>query len=213
MKNFRIYVVHFEELKERKLILEESLKKSGFSYYFETKFNRNNLTNFDLSKFTDDIQDSYKANFLSHIKCYEIISKSKEELGLILEDDSSPGDFFYDNINDYLTKLPKDFGLFFISAGKNNFHIPWYLKIPFKKVYKKNNRKSSWGGNGASRNADAYFISKKYAKLIYEEFTQPEFITDTSIDWWMNEIIRKYEIPVYWAEPVLIETNQFESSF
>ena len=189
MKNFRIYVVHFEELKERKLILEESLKKSGFSYYFETKFNRNNLTNFDLSKFTDDIQDSYKANFLSHIKCYEIISKSKEELGLILEDDSSPGDFFYDNINDYLTKLPKDFGLFFISAGKNNFHIPWYLKIPFKKVYKKNNRKSSWGGNGASRNADAYFISKKYAKLIYEEFTQPEFITDTSIDWWMNEII------------------------
>ena len=137
MKNFRIYVVHFEELKERKLILEESLKKSGFSYYFETKFNRNNLTNFDLSKFTDDIQDSYKANFLSHIKCYEIISKSKEELGLILEDDSSPGDFFYDNINDYLTKLPKDFGLFFISAGKNNFHIPWYLKIPFKKVYKK----------------------------------------------------------------------------
>tara|TARA_B100000900_G_scaffold409821_1_gene426404 strand:+ start:69 stop:710 length:642 start_codon:yes stop_codon:yes gene_type:complete len=213
MKNFRIYVVHFEELKERKLILEESLKKSGISYYFETKFNRNNLTNFDLSKFTDDIQDSYKANFLSHIKCYEIISKSKEELGLILEDDSSPGDFFYDNINDYLTKLPKDFGLFFISAGKNNFHIPWYLKIPFKKVYKKNNRKSSWGGNGASRNADAYFISKKYAKLIYEEFTQPEFITDTSIDWWMNEIIRKYEIPVYWAEPVLIETNQFESSF
>ena len=213
MKNFRIYVVHFEELKERKLILEESLKKSGFSYYFETKFNRNNLTNFDLSKFTDDIQDSYKANFLSHIKCYEIISKSKEELGLILEDDSSPGDFFYDNINDYLTKLPKDFGLFFISAGKNNFHIPWYLKIPFKKVYKKNNRKSSWGGNGASRNADAYFISKKYAKLIYEEFTQPEFITDTSIDWWMNEIIGKYEIPVYWAEPVLIETNQFESSF
>ncbi len=213
MKNFRIYVVHFEELKERKLILEESLKKSGISYYFETKFNRNNLTNFDLSKFTDDIQDSYKANFLSHIKCYEIISKSKEELGLILEDDSSPGDFFYDNINDYLKKLPKDFGLFFISAGKNNFHIPWYLKIPFKKVYKKNNRKSSWGGNGASRNADAYFISKKYAKLIYEEFTQPEFITDTSIDWWMNEIIRKYEIPVYWAEPVLIETNQFESSF
>ena len=80
-------------------------------------------------------------------------------------------------------------------------------------MYKKNNRKSSWGGNGASRNADAYFISKKYAKLIYEEFTQPEFITDTSIDWWMNEIIRKYEIPVYWAEPVLIETNQFESSF
>ena len=213
MKNFRIYVVHFEELKERKLILEESLKKSGFSYYFETKFNRNNLTNFDLSKFTDDIQDADKANFLSHIKCYEIISKSKEELGLILEDDSSPGDFFYDNINDYLTKLPKDFGLFFISAGKNNFHIPWYLKIPFKKVYKKNNRKSSWGGNGASRNADAYFISKKYAKLIYEEFTQPEFITDTSIDWWMNEIIGKYEIPVYWAEPVLIETNQFESSF
>lgn len=213
MKNFKIYIVHFEELKERRITLEESLKKSSISYYFETEYNRNNLTSSDLDKFTNDIQDSYKANFLSHIKCCELISKSEEELALILEDDSSPGDLFYDNVQNYLTKLPKDFGLFFISAGKNNFHIPWYLKIPFKKVYRKNNLKSSWGGDGASRNADAYFISKKFAKLIYEEFNQPEFLTDTSIDWWMNEVIRKYEIPVYWAEPVLIETNKFESSF
>jgi hypothetical protein len=124
-----------------------------------------------------------------------------------------PGSFFYENVEYYLKQLPKDFGLFFVSKGKNQFSIPWYLRRPFKKVYKKDNQPVKWGGAGASRNADAYFISKKYAKLLFDEFNNEYFFTDTTIDWWMNEVIRKYEIPVYWAEPCLIETNKYETSF
>ena len=29
----------------------------------------------------------------------------------------------------------------------------------------------------------------------------------------MNDMIRKHDISVYWAEPTLIETNKYESSF
>ena len=57
------------------------------------------------------------------------------------------------------------------------------------------------------------FISKKYAKLLYDEFNGRDFRTDTTIDWWLNDVIRKYNVPVYWAEPPLIDTNIYESSF
>ena len=211
--NFKIYIVHYQALKERKKNMEDSLKESEFSYYFETKFDRRNLNEEDKKKFYGDLKDSYKANFLSHINCYKLLSESNNNLALILEDDSPPDRLFYENIDKYLRKLPSDFGMFFISAGKNNFHIPIYLRKPFKRIYKKEDKPSTWGGAGASRNADAYFISKKYAKILYDEFNHNDFTTDTTIDWWMNDVIRKYNIPVYWAEPVLIETNKFESSF
>ena len=98
-----------------------------------------------------------------------------------------------------------------ISSYQSNLSSEDYsFKTDF---YKKEDKPSTWGGAGASRNADAYFISKKYAKILYDEFNHNDFTTDTTIDWWMNDVIRKYNIPVYWAEPVLIETNKFESSF
>ena len=124
---------------------------SGIEYYFETNYDRGNLKQEDKKKFFGDLKDSYKANFLSHIKCYELLRNSKDEFALILEDDSIPEKIFYKNIQKYLKQLPKDFGLFFVSDGKNKFHIPLYLRKPFKKVYKKNNQPVSWGGAGASR--------------------------------------------------------------
>lgn len=214
MKNFfKIYIVHYKKLSERKRIIENSLSSSGYEYYFEINYDRDNLKNKDKKKFFETVEDSYKANFLSHIKCYEHICNDDNDFALILEDDSVPEDLFYQKIDNYLKKLPKDFGLFFVSAGKNKFHIPIYLRRPFKKIYKKKNQPVSWGGDGASRNADSYFISKKYAQILYDEFNNENFTSDTSIDWWMNDMIRKYNIPVYWAEPTLIETNMYESSF
>ena len=65
--NFKIYIVHYQALKERKKNMEDSLRESEFSYYFETKFDRRNLNEEDKKKFYGDLKDSYKANFLSHI--------------------------------------------------------------------------------------------------------------------------------------------------
>ena len=135
--NFKIYIVHYKKLIDRKKIIEKSLISSGMSYYFESDYDRANLDPKDKKKFSANIADSYKANFLSHIKCYDLLRTSGEDYALILEDDSVPGELFYENIENYLKKLLKDFGLFFVSEGKNKFKIPRYLRRPFKKFTKK----------------------------------------------------------------------------
>ena len=211
--NFQIYIVHYKKLVDRKKIIEKSLTDYGMPYYFESDYDREKLNPTDKKKFSANLKDSYKANFLSHIKCYDLLCKSDDDYALILEDDSVPGKLFYENIENYLKKLPKDFGLFFVSERKDQLNIPRYLRRPFKKVYKKHSKSEPWGGAGASRNADAYFISKECAQIFSNEFNDENFITDTTIDWWMNDVIRKHEIPVYWAEPFLIETNKYETSF
>lgn len=211
--NFKIYIVHYKKLVERKKIMENSLRSHGMSYYFESDYDRTCLKPTDKNKFSNKLEDAYKANFLSHIKCYELLCESGDEYALILEDDSVPDKLFYENIHQYLRQLPKDFGLFFISEGKDQLNIPRYLRRPFKKVYRKNIQAVSWGGDGASRNADAYFISKKYAQIFYDEFNKENSTVDMNIDWWMNGIIRDHEIPVYWAQPFIIQTNKYETSF
>ena len=102
--------------------------------------------------------------------------------------------------------------MFFISPGKNNFNIPFHKKKPFSLVHNKKNIETSWGGHGASRNADAYFISKKCASLLVNEYMNSDII-DEPIDWWMNSMIDKLNLKIYWAQPTLVDTNLYETSF
>ena len=84
--------------------------------------------------------------------------------------------------------------------------------IANKNEYKKLNIQTSWGGHGASRNADAYFISKKCCEILVNEFNSGEII-DLPIDWWLNKIIEKFDLDVYWAQPTIVTTNLYETSF
>tara|TARA_X000000950_G_C13916608_1_gene661345 strand:+ start:5936 stop:6577 length:642 start_codon:yes stop_codon:yes gene_type:complete len=211
-KKFKTYIVHFEILEERKKNLEAAFKSKDFEYEFITLYDRRNLQTKIIKKF-DHIEQKFIANFMSHIEIYRIISESSDEYGLVLEDDSIPHKKFIKNVYSYLNKLPQEFDLFYISPGKGNFHIPYSKRRPLKKVYKKENNATSWGGHGASRYADAYFISNKCATVLYEEFKSCETKIDTTIDWWKNQMIDKFNLNVYWAEPTIIETNVYETSF
>lgn len=209
---FNIYVIHYKKLVKRKEVILKSLENLKIPFTFIDKYDRNNLNSSDLIFFTEDKDNIHKSIFLSHIEAYKKHIESNSKISLILEDDSVPGLKFMNNSKKYLNNLPEDFDLFFISPGKNNFHIPIYLRVPFKKIYKKKNIQTKWGGHGASRCADAYFISKKCAIKLYEEFQVSRSI-NTSIDWWMNLMIDKYNLSVYWAEPTIIETNKYVSAF
>ena len=211
-KKFKTYIVHFELLKERKKNLDEAFKNKDFEYKFITSYDRRNLQTEIIKKF-ENIEKKFIANFMSHIEIYRIISESIDEYGLVLEDDSIPQSKFIKNVYTYLNKLPKECDLFYISPGKGNFHIPLLKRRPFKKIYKKENKVTSWGGHGASRYADAYFISNKCATVLYDEFKNGEKKVDTTIDWWKNQMIEKFNLNVYWAEPTIIETNVYETSF
>ncbi len=211
--NFEINIVHYKKLKERKEFISDKLNGKKINYKFIDLYDRDTLSEKELSKFTNDINNAYKANFLSHIECFNNLINSKYDLMLILEDDSMLKEKFYTKIEKYLKQLPKNFDLFYISDGKSNFKIPIYKKLPFKNVYKKDNKYTEWGGHGATKFADGYFISKKCAELFVEKFFSNSYKVDTSIDWWKNEMIDKYNLNVYWGEPTLISTNNFESSF
>jgi GR25 family glycosyltransferase involved in LPS biosynthesis len=211
-KKFKTYIVHFKLLEDRKKNLEIVLNNEDFDYKFITQYDRRSLQTEVLHKFKN-VENKFIANFMSHIEIYKIISESKDDYGLILEDDSIPDEKFNNNVYDYLNKLPQEFDLFYISPGKGNFHIPYLKRRPFKKVYKKENEITSWGGHGASRYADAYFISKKCASLLYDEFISYNDKIDTTIDWWKNQMIGKLKLNVYWAEPTIIKTNVYETSF
>ena len=59
----------------------------------------------------------------------------------------------------------------------------------------------------------SYFISKKCATTLHQEFLNKSKRVDTSIDWWMNQMIDKYNLKIYWAEPTFVDTNLYETSF
>ena len=121
--NFQINIVHYKKLKERKQKLVNELENNNIKYSFVDNYDRESLTSKELSKFTDDLNNAYKANFLTHIKCFQNLLLSNDEYILILEDDSLPKKKFYKKINKYLDELPKDFDLFYISDGKSNLSL------------------------------------------------------------------------------------------
>ncbi len=211
-ENIKIYIVHYKKLVDRKKNLLNYFSEFPFPHEFFDKIDRDALTLEQKIKFTDKKDDTYKANFLTHIECYREILSNDHNFHLILEDDSIPQNSFSKLYRKYLRQLPEDFDMFFISPGKNNFHLPLYKRRPFKTVYRKYNKLTSWGGHGASRCADAYFISRKCCEKLISEFDNKETKVDTSIDWWMNEMITKYDLKVYWAEPTIVNTDLYETS-
>lgn len=211
--DFEINIVHYVKLSERKDKLIKEFEGKGINYNFIDKYDRERLTKENLEKFTNDLNDAYKANFLSHIECYKNLLESKYSYTLILEDDSIPNPKFYSKVNRYLKQLPKNFDLFYISDGKSKFNIPIYKKIPFKNVYIKKNNYTKWGGHGASKFADGYFVSRNCAEKLFNEFNKKDYKVNTSIDWWKNEMIQSHALNVYWGEPTLITTNLFDTSF
>ena len=210
--NYKTFVIHYKALVERKNVMVKALEVSNLNYEFISNYDRENLTNEIKNRFSSELPLYYVANFMSHIESFRLIAEQEHPLALILEDDSVPSDKFLQKSNKYLKKLPEDFDLLYISPGKGNFHIPLYKRRPLKYIYRKESYQTKWGGHGGSRYADAYFVSNKCAKLMYKEFQDADKISLT-IDWWKNNIIKKNNLNVYWAEPTIVDTNIYETSF
>ena len=166
----------------------------------------------DLGVYSEIINPRYIKRFKKFDKVKGIILSGGPSTVTKNKFQNVPKEIFTSNIGKYLKKLPSDFDMFFISPGKNNFNIPFLKRKPFSKVHYKKNIETNWGGHGASRNADAYFISKKCASLLVNEYTNSDFI-DEPIDWWMNSMIDKFNLKIYWAQPTLVDTNLYETSF
>lgn len=61
------------------------------------------------------------------------------------------------------------------------------------------------GGAGGSRCSDSYLVNKKCAKKIIEYIKIIDEKIDKGCDWWLNRIMKKLNLNIYWAEPTIVE--------
>ena len=118
---------------------------------------------------------------MSHLKCYDLISKSDDEYVIIFEDDCSFRTDKHKKIaQEYINKLelPEKFGIIFLN------------KWPSKTIERvgKLNRISG------APTTESYIISKEYAKILYKE----NINNIGAIDAHMSKLINKYpDYPSY----------------
>ena len=120
---------------------------------------------------------------------------------------------FYENIPNrlekYLNMMDNDWDIIFDSVWGDYAQMNEEEISQNKLVYRKSNEitKNNEGkiiSHGSTRAAQFYLINKKAAKKLYDNFLP----FNHSADMWMNEVIRKTNLKVYWSEPSIV-TSKF----
>jgi len=203
-------VIHYTKLSERLTFLEIISAKEGISLKVIDSYDKEKIPETLLNKIdTKKISLAEASCFLKHIHSFKLlVENSKHEYSIIIEDDVIFKQNLKKRLLTQINKLPDDFDLFFFGKSKINFKIPFYKK----NLFKKDNFRTTWGGNGITRTLDSYVISKKCARKILSEFNELELIDD-AVDAWINELARKYDFKGFWLKhPLTFNNKEFESS-
>jgi len=197
----KIFVVHYDKLVERRQNMVKQLLVNGIEAEFVTQYDKDNLSSIDKNKFTSNCSSPVISLSLKHLYCYREIT-NKYDYALILEDDAIFHNQFKERLDYYVSQLPNDWDMLFIGDGCN-LHIPYDIVSKSNtNIFKKCLEPTFWGGNGATRCNDSYLISKKCAIKIIDFIEHTKI--DNAIDWWLNDVCRKYNFNVYWAEPTIV---------
>ena len=213
-ENYPIYIIHYTPLKERKIFLNEQLKREALyekTHWIEN-FDRETITEWpELELSSNELSKGVIAVNMAHSYALEKIAESSEGYGLILEDDVVLKKNSKALIQKYCNAIPDNWDMISIGSACG-FHIPFWRRRPGKHVYLKENTKTRWGGDGATRCADSYFVSSKGAKLLLSSRAmQRPFLKP--IDWALNEAIRDKNLNVYWMEPTVAHQGSQSGHF
>ena len=211
----KIFVLHYSKLIDRKTHILSQFKKQNITdYEIIEKYDKEDLEDSDMLLFDNCMPKSMMSLINKHFYVYKLISETYEH-ALILEDDVILNDNFIDTLNNYVSQLPENFDMLFIGDGCN-LHYEKHKLIPNKNIYQKCLYPTSWGGDGASRCADSYIISKKCANKLCEYLKNLKNKINLPSDWWLNVAARDNNFKVYWAELTIItqgtQNGLFKSS-
>jgi GR25 family glycosyltransferase involved in LPS biosynthesis len=213
IQNIDTKIIHYTPLVERKKFMEDQMILNKLNYNFITTFDREELTINEINKFnTLKLKMAEISLFLKHIEAFKTIN----EVGLIFEDDAILCNNFNNILSQYISQIPQDWDFVFLGNGCN-LHIPKQITDLDTNinVFIKSNLPTSWGGNGSTRCADSYLVNKKCVKILLGDFCLENKI-DQPYDHWLNKIILKNNLKVYWIEPTIVsqgtENNMFKSS-
>lgn len=157
-----------------------------------------------------NIRDGWISCSYKHYLALENIIEQDNEFGVIMEDNIGG---FYENIPNrlekYLNMMDSDWDIIFDSVWGDYAQMNEEEISQNKLVYRKSNEitKNNEGkiiSHGSTRAAQFYLINKKAAKKLYDNFLP----FNHSADMWMNEVIRKTNLKVYWSEPSIV-TSKF----
>ena len=211
MENFKYYVIHNLE-KYRYENITSLLKKYGVDLddvVFINHPNKNELT-YDIKKKAvqknSKIKDGWISCSYKHYLALETIVNNQDEFAVIMEDNI--GDFFENiptRLNKYLDELPEDWDVVYDSVWGEYEAMNEEAIISNKLIYSKSNKitRNIDGkiiSHGGTRAAQFYFVNKKSAKKLYENFIP----FNHSADMWMNDVLRKIDAKSFWAEPSLV---------
>jgi len=157
-----------------------------------------------------NIRDGWISCSYKHYLALQKIVEQDKEFGVIMEDNIGG---FYENIPNrlekYLNTMDYDWDVIFDSVWGDYKQMNEEEISQNKLTYRKSNEitKNKDGkiiSHGSTRAAQFYLINKKAAKKLYDNFLP----FNHSADMWMNEVIRKTNLKVYWSEPSLV-TSKF----
>ena len=209
--NMKTYVVHYTPLVKRKLFMEQQLKKYGIGAEYITDYDKEDLTEDDLSKFETKLPLPAISVCCKHIQSWRRVANENLDYALILEDDAIFCDDFDVKLNEYLMELPNDFDMLFIGTCCN-LHIPRWELREGQHIYLKSNNPSR-GCAGASRCADSYLVSKNCVHAIVNYIDTDSYIVNEAIDHWLNVVIRDLNLKVYWTEPPIVSQGSVSGKF
>ena len=213
----KVFIIHYTPLTDRKQFLDVEMIRHSLEHEYIRCYDREDLTNHDLSIFDmNKVRLSECSLIRKHIDAYCRIVSSPFEHNIILEDDVILSNGFRNKIETGLLQLPHDYDMLFIGDGCG-LHIPESDQHPGKVIYKKCREPTEWGGDGATRCTDSYFVSRNCArKLIKYVMELGNMAIQKPADWWLNQVIRDLKLEVYWMEPTIVtqgsNTGKYSSS-
>ena len=162
-------------------------------------YNKDTLTNDFINTITTnkslkkgEVSCAYK-----HYLALKHIVENNIELAVIMEDDIRFNEYVPKRIDIYLDQMSEDWNVLF-----DNDYLRMSENITSDLyVYKNETQKSNC--------ASFYLINLKTAKILYDSFLP----FDKAVDHYYNDLFKKYDMNIYWAEPPnAIQVKEDETS-
>ena len=195
MKLDQIYISHYEKLTDRKVYFDKVIStntifKGAQVVASNDEIDKQVLLN---NSYVDDrtvwhgLKNSEICIAEQMFKIYRLITKSNNDLCLILEDDFVLTENFNHYLNEFLNNLPNDFDCIFMSSCCDL--KPKHNNVVNKYFYEEE----------TSRCTTAYLIKKETCEKILSiaNYTAP-------IDWHLNFIKEKLGLKFYWTDPIIV---------
>lgn len=226
ISDLSIQIIHYSKLIERKLYLDSIFQKENLKVNYildhdrEDLITANSLYNYqkDQDNFLFKIKELWKIEseefrilsdgelscYFKHLEALKKISKSENNIGLILEDDVIP----QKSIKNNLLKISKTF-------SKSNWDVVFLGLGSGKKFIKKNSRRDLFHfkylipQHPASNCAEAYMVKKDAAKILYTELST----FNLSYDWELAYKMYKRSFNVRWLFPPLFKQGSQDFTY